>query len=437
MDNIKQLNEQRQQLAAEIKDLAERQNEWSVEDREVWERVNAAYDDNQGQLDAEKERLEVSARANEVAEAKDIQQFKADRETREINRPVNEVERRAAFLCWARFQQGLDTTEEQRQAAKRCGVNWQSKHYDIGLPGTPAGYSVRGYGAEYRAQATTSDSVGGALIPEGFSNELERALLSYGGPRRVARIIRTSSGNPIPWPTVNDSSNKGQLLSENAAISETAVTFGSETLNAYKYSSDSVLVSAELMQDSFFDLSSEIGSMLGERLGRITSEHFTTGTGSSQPEGVVVGSVAGVTAASATAIAADELIELVHSVDPAYRESAGWMMHDNVILAIRKLKDSDGQYLWQPGLQASEPDRLLGKPVVVNQDMASSIATTAKTVLFGDFSRFIIRDVANVRLMRLDERYADYDQTGFIAFSRHDSVVLDAGSNPIKHLVQA
>ena len=113
------------------------------------------------------------------------------------------------------------------------------------------------------------------------------------------------------------------------------------------------------------------------------------------------------------------------------------MMHDNIILALRKLKDSTNQYLWQPGLQAGAPDRLLGFPVAVNNNMASSMAANALTVLFGAFRKFVVREVRSIRYYRLEERYRDNDQTGFVAFHRYDSRVLDAGTNPIKVLKQA
>ena len=167
-------------------------------------------------------------------------------------------------------------------------------------------------------------------------------------------------------------------------------------------------------------------------------DYFVTGTGSSEPQGVVTGSSLGVTAASATAVTFDEIIDLINSVDPAYQASAsfGLAMNNSTKAAIRKLKDSNGQYLWQAGLTANDPDTILGKPVVVLQEMAD-IATGEKTIIAGDMSKFVIRDAGPVRLARMDERYRDYDQTGFVAFARVDSIVIDAGTNPIKHLIQA
>lgn len=153
--------------------------------------------------------------------------------------------------------------------------------------------------------------------------------------------------------------------------------------------------------------------------------------------GIVTAAALGKTAASATAIAADELFDLVHSVDPAYRKGAGFMFHDNVLLTIRKLKDGNGQYLWTAGLQAGEADRILGYGYTVNQHMASAVASTAKTVIFGQLSKYKIRDVRGLRLRRLVERYAESDQEGFVAFYRADGNLLDSGVAPVKYLQQA
>ena len=435
VDKLQELQEQRNKLAAEIKTLGDSQDSWGAEERERWDVVNAEYDSIIESQAATQQQLDVSARLDAISEERQKSEWQAKRN--DEPQPVNDDTKSKALVAWCRFQSGQDVTDDLYAAAKRCGVDPRKAFFEIDY--RQAGkYNANGFGGEFRAQSTT-DAAGGYTIPEGFSNELERALLAFGGPRRVSRVLRTASGNDIPWPTVNDTSNKGAILAENTQVSEQDVVYGSVTLNAYKYSSKLIRVSAELMQDSAFNLGAEIGSMIGERLGRITAEHFTTGTGSSQPEGIVTGSTLGVTAASAVAITMDELIDLLASVDPAYQDSssAGFMMHNSVKSAVRKLKDSNNQYLWQPGLTSDAPDMLLGKPVVVNQEMASSIATGEKTVLFGDFSKFLIRDAGGVKLARMDERYRDYDQTGFVAFSRHDSVLLDAGTNPIKHLIQA
>ncbi len=266
--------------------------------------------------------------------------------TKKASSRITEQTKREALVAWCKRKAGHDVSDELREAAHRCGVSLESDTYKVNLRNGIGGFSHEGFGTQYRAQSTT-DAQGGYTIPEGFSGELERQLLAYGGLRRVARVIRTESGNDIPWPTNNDTGNSGSILAENTQVSEQDTTFASKLLQAHKYTSDLVRVSQELLSDSFFPLGEELGRMLGERIGRAQAAHFVSGTGSSQPEGIITGGTSGVTAASATAITFDELIDLEASLDPAYAASpnVGWAMNKNTKAAIRKLKDSNGQYL--------------------------------------------------------------------------------------------
>jgi HK97 family phage major capsid protein len=286
---------------------------------------------------------------------------------------------------------------------------------------------------EKRAQSTTT-TAGGYTIPEGFQRELEKALLAFGGMLSAARILPTSTGNALPWPTVNDTTNEGALLAENTAASEQDVTFGTETLNAYKYTSKLIKVSSELMQDSAFDMDAYLREALSERLARILNRHATTGTGTDQPQGVVGASTAGKTAASSSAVTFDELRDLIHSVDPAYRDRGLLMFHDNTLLALSKLKDDQSRYLWMPSPRDGEPDRIWGYRYSINQHMPV-FGSGNKSILFGDFKKYIIRIVRQTVIRRLDERYAEADQVAFVGFSRFDGELIDAGTNPIKHLV--
>lgn len=348
-----------------------------------------------------------------------------------------------ALQAWLRAGEGQEISAEHRAACQELGVNPNTREIGLNLRnnyGAPA-WCVGGNQGRREVRAGLDVGTSGAgqeTIPQGFLAELDRKMLAFGGPRAVCNVIRTASGNNLPVPKVDDTSNTGVLLAEATTIGTSIdPTFSAVTLGAYKFSSKAVLVSAEILQDSAFNMASLVASLLGERLGRIMGAYNTTGTGSSQPQGIVNGSAAGVTAASATAIAADELFGLVHSVDPAYRlgGACGWMMNDNVLLMIRKLKDTTNQYLWQPGLSQGVPDRLAGYPVTINQHMDVTPATTDKVMLFGDFTHFTIRDVAEIRFRRLDERYADTDQVGFVAFARMDSKMIQSAA--IKHLVMA
>lgn len=289
---------------------------------------------------------------------------------------------------------------------------------------------------EKRALGTTPGTAGGYTVPQGFYRALEDAMLTFGGMRQArTSILRTASGEPLPMPTANDTDNEGIIISENPAqkVPEQDITFGQEILGAYMYSSKSIRVSYQLLQDSAFDLPSYIAQKLGERIGRVTNRHFTVGSGSGEPRGVVTMATVGITAAAADAITDLELVDLIHSVDPAYRSQAEFMFHDLTLRELKKLRDGDDRPLWLPGLAVREPDTILGHRYVVNSHMPQMGAGN-KSILFGDFSRYYIRDVMDVTLVRLDEVYAEYGQVAFLAFSRHDGVLLDAGTHPIKAL---
>jgi HK97 family phage major capsid protein len=210
---------------------------------------------------------------------------------------------------------------------------------------------------------------------------------------------------------------------------------------AFKISSKPVFVSSEILQDSAFNLEMVLSDIIGTRFGRGETTYFTTGTNSSQPQGIVTAAGTGVTSASPTAFTADELIGLVHSLDPSYRAlpSTGFMLHDTTLLYVRKFKDGDGQYLWQPGMQNGAPDRIYGYPYSVNQKMAALVSnvpvTANKHVLFGAFEKYVIRDAGGVRLYHLTERYRDLDQDCFVAFKRIDGRALNTGA--LKVLLQA
>jgi HK97 family phage major capsid protein len=189
------------------------------------------------------------------------------------------------------------------------------------------------------------------------------------------------------------------------------------------------------LQDSAIDLESFIGGALGERIARIFNTHATTGDNSSKPQGISA-SGAGKTAAAVDAITFAELLDLQHSLDPAYRANAKFMMHDSTFKLVRKLVDDQNRPIFMNDLSATSPGTLFGVPVVINQDVAT-VAASAKAIYYGDFSKYIIRDVQDFTLLRLEERYADYHQVGFVGFSRHDGRILDAGTDPIKHLIMA
>lgn len=287
-----------------------------------------------------------------------------------------------------------------------------------------------------RQEMTTAPGEGGEMIPEGFWPELMRTEAAFGSVLQAARIIPTSTGNPLPIPTMDDTSNKGRRIGEAVAVTRAPATTASKTLNAFKYTSDLIPVSAELLQDSFFPLDSLIASLAGERIGRILEEELTLADGADKPQGIVPASLIGHTGAAAAAISFDDFLELKHSVNPAYRmgPNSGYMFNDNTLLAAKKLTigSADARPLWAPGIAAREPDTIDGSRYWINLEMAD-VATTAISALYGDMSKFWVRQVAGVRFLRLVERFADEDLVAFVMFQRWDSELIIPSA--VRHLV--
>lgn len=279
---------------------------------------------------------------------------------------------------------------------------------------------------QMRDQNVATGSAGGYLVPTTLEASVISALKYYGPMNSgVVTQLTTASGNPINMPYNDDTAQVGSLIAEGGTISTSAsLTFSQKSLGAYKFTSNTILVSSELLQDSAIDIGAFVSDKIAERLGRVLNTYHTTGTGSAQPEGLAFAASQGAVTLSNTAVAADDLLDLVHSVDIAYRGQGAFMMNDATFKAVRKLKDSTGQYLWQPSIQAGVPSKLFGYDVYINNDMAG-VTAGAKAVLFGDFKKFTVRKVKGITVKRLNELYAANDQVGFMALARYDSKLLD------------
>ena len=286
-------------------------------------------------------------------------------------------------------------------------------------------------------QVVGTDALGGYGVPQGFSGEVDIALAFTGELERLARAFNTESGNLVPYPTNNDTATDAVLTAEAAESTIQDLTLGVVNLNAYKYTS-LVKVSEELMQDAGFDLTGFVIEQLSERIVRSTNAAFSVGTGSSQPSGIVTGSSLGKTAASATAITSGEILDLIYSVNKAYRNSAsfGLMMNDSTVASVRALGLSvqNDFPVFVPSMAIGEPDRIYGIPVYVNNDIAE-ISTGAKSIICGDMSKFIVRSCGNPVVERIDEQYKSAGITAFRAKVRKDSHLLN--SQAVKHLIQA
>lgn len=294
--------------------------------------------------------------------------------------------------------------------------------------------------AEFRSQTTGTAAAGGYTVPTELSNQIIKSMKLWGPmyDEDICTVLNTASGNPIKLPTVDDTAVAAGKHTEGTALTDDGssdVVFGQKALDAYMYDTEFVRFSHELAQDSVFNFEALLGDLLGERLARIANRELTIGDGNGDPNGVVTASGLGVTAATATAITYDELINLVHSVDPAYRQGpkVRFQLHDLTLSAIRKIKDSEGRYIWTAGdVQGGVPGTILGYRYSINQAM-DTLAASKKVALFGDFGKYFVRKVGSPVIGVLRERF--WPDLGVAGLIRFDGELGDAAA--VKHLITA
>jgi HK97 family phage major capsid protein len=333
---------------------------------------------------------------------------------------------------------GKEIDRLERQQALDAELNRAVNTPITGKPAAPAGEEKTGRAtAEYRksfwnvmrskmpspevmnALQVGTDSEGGYLVPDEFERTLVEALEEQNIFRTLAHVIQTSSGDrKIP---VVASKGSASWVDEEGAIPESDDSFGQVSIGAYKLGT-MIKVSEELLNDSVFDLEAYISREFARRIGNKEEEAFFTGDGTGKPLGVLAetgGAEVGVTAAGAAAFTADEIFDLFYSLKAPYRRSAVFVMNDASVKALRKLKDNNGQYLWQPSLTAGAPDTLLNRPVYTSAFMPA-LAAGAKSILFGDLSYYWVADRQGRSFRRLGELYAPTGQVGFLATQRVD-----------------
>jgi HK97 family phage major capsid protein len=314
----------------------------------------------------------------------------------------------------------------------------------------------------------TQGASGGYFVPAGFVYDIEQATKYFAPLLDTVRVLDTASGQVLPYPTSNDTNNAWTLVSETTQVQDQGqspnyatqgsipgsqpgnVGLGHVNFNAYKGTTGLVKVSIELLQDSAFNLESFLREQFSRRLGRGYETYLTNGSGSNAPTGILTAIAASgatpVTAAGSSAndgtsntgansIGYADLINLIHSVDPSYRRGAAFMLHDTTVRFLKTLLDKYGRPLWVPAVKDGEPDTICGYKYVVNQSFPV-LAASATTVAFGDWSKFIVRRVKDLSVIRLDERFADYGEVAFVGFSRIDSNLVDAGTHPLNVLKQ-
>lgn len=268
-----------------------------------------------------------------------------------------------------------------------------------------------------------TDSEGGFLVPDEFEHTLIESLEEENIFRKLAHVITTSTGDrKIP---VVASKGSASWVDEEGTINDSDDAFTQVSIGAYKLGT-LIKVSNELLNDSVFNLEAYISKEFGRRIGTKEEDAFFNGNGVGKPVGIfnaTGGAQTGITTASATEIKADEIIDLFYSLKASYRKKAVWIVNDSTIKAIRKLKDANGNYLWQPALTSGTPDTLLGRPVYTSS-YVPTIAAGAKTIAFGDFSYYWIADRQGRNFKKLSELYAATDQTGFVATQRVDGKLI-------------
>lgn len=359
---------------------------------------------------------------------------KADADYNNVVKDIERLERAAAYDA------DLEKKDQFIQAAPQVSTeeryqNAFNKYLRGGM--SMLGHDEKALLAEKRVNVSDVNANGGYTVSTGLFNEFAKTLNYYAPILDEVRVIATASGQTMNFTTLDDTANSAAFIaSQGSSLSETALSFGQTAIEVHTAAS-LVQMSWELINDNEFNLEGEVGTLLGERMGRLLEAKLTTGSGTNEPYGIVTDATAGVTAASATAITRDEIVDLVHSVDPAYRAlGAKFMFNDNVLKLIKKLSvgSADDRPLWQPSIREGAPDTVEGFGYVINSSMADP-TTGNVSMVFGDMKSYYARQAGNPVLRRLDERYADQLTSGFLLYGRYGGRLVK--TDAVKKLTQA
>lgn len=281
------------------------------------------------------------------------------------------------------------------------------------------------------AMSTTTTTEGGYTVPVEVASMVIDKLKAYGGMREVASILTTATGVAMNWPTSDGTADVGAIVGQNTAVSAADITFGTIGLNPFYYTSNKIALPLELIQDSAVDIIGYVVDRLATRIARIQNTHFTVGAGTTLPDGVIPKSATGKTGTTGQTLTViyDDLVDLKHSVNRAYRSNARFMMNDMSVAVVSKIKDTTGRPIWVPSVAQGVPDTLLGFPMAINDDVAV-MAANAKSIAFGDFSKYTIRDVAGTTTLRRfdDSAFALSNQVGFCGWTRSGGNLLDTAA---------
>ena len=401
---LAELKQRYNTIAKEMRGLNEKigNDGMSEEQRKGWDGMKSELDGLRSKIEREEELRDAEQRFAEEQEAEQRQRVEGEqRGTQDGNK---DDQRAAAFDSWMR--RGMDDLGQDQLSTLR----------------------------EMRAQATVSGEAGGFTVPVQFMNRITEAMKDYGGIASVAEVLTTDDGRKLQWPTSDGTNDIGEIIGENQAASEQDVKFGLADLDVHKLSSKIIRVSNELLQDSGVDLEGYLSGRIGSRLGRAEAYYLIKGTGDQQPKGLESSVTGTVSTAAADKLAWQEVNGLIHSVDPAYRRASGFRLafNDNTLKLFEEMVDGQGRPLWLPGIIGGAEATVLGRKYVVDQGI-NDIGADSKFMFAGDFKQLVLRRVRGMALRRITERYVEFDQTAFLAFSRFGCVLQD--SSAIKALV--
>lgn len=477
MPTLAELKQAREKAGADLIQMRDKINaegyQATSSDEEAWGKVNAAYDAAQKAEEeavaAENKRLERNARIEQIqAESERLEQAhrgffrpdsrNADPRSRGGSAAPSLTDYTQAIRTWASARMDdYNPTEEDLHRCRALRINPNAEGVNLFVNQSAYERQFLAMQAAYRdapphlahqralevsATMNTQSPEDGGIVttPPTLLRDLELNMLAFGGILQAVTVLTTGTRERITLPTANDTTNKGRRIGEGKSLgTKVNPKIGQITWDAYKYTSDKVVVTYEMLSDPWFNLVAFITEICGERLGRILNEELTTGTGNSMPRGLVPAATVGKTTASSTAITTDEVIDLEHSLDPAYRQgrTVGFMCHDSIVAYLRKLKDLEGRPFYTLGQETGTRDRLNGKPIYINLDMDSTVAASKKTLLYGDFSKYRVRRVSGIRLVRDSSTLRmteDSDQFAMLIYA--DGNLVDAGTPPVVALQQ-
>lgn len=346
----------------------------------------------------------------------DITYNNMEKELNDLTNEIKRTERRDAIEAELKKPVGVPITEKPMKSGtdEKRGRAADAYKEDFGL-------HLRGKKMLHNVLSEGVDANGGYLVPEEFERQIVDALREENVMRQLCKIITTANERKIP---IAGTHSVAAWTAENAAYTESNPTFDQKTIDAYKLT-DLIKVSIELLDDSAFPLEPYIAQEFANAFGVAEETAFCVGSGSGQPTGLFTanGGIVGVTAAGATAVTADEIISLIYALKAPYRKNAKFLMNDSTVAALRKLKDGNGQYLWQPSVQAGQPDKLLGYDIFTSP-YVPVMAAGAYAIAYGDFQNYWIADRTGRTVQRLNELYSTNGQVGFVATERVDGKII-------------